>query len=150
MDSLVVIGQQKKNSSMLKEMIMVMKGRWDDIEIRYFNISLKIDPDHLISDYHISFQPNITTVRFKSNMILTMKIPMCIELACNYMRFCMYKILSSSIYVYNITLLVLGKSYGNDTLSFIYCFCLFYFFNIIFIYREIASYARLLKCTSLK
>ena len=28
MDHLVVTGQQKKNSSMLKEMIMVMKDRW--------------------------------------------------------------------------------------------------------------------------
>ena len=113
---------------------------------------LKTDPAHFISDHHILFEPNFTTLRVKTNMLLIKKMPMCVELACNYMRFWNVTvwILTSSIYADNITLLELDESYVKDSLLLIYSFGLFYFFNIIFIYREVASYTRLLKCTSLK
>lgn len=51
---------------------------------------------------------------------------MYVELACNYMRFGMGKILSSSIYVGNITLLELDKSYRKDT------FIAYFHFGLVF------------------
>lgn len=65
-------------------------------------------------------------MRFKSNMFLIVIILVYVELVCNYMRFGMGKILFFFIYVGNIILLELDKSYRKDI------FIVYFYFGLVF------------------